>query len=219
IVKTTAFQVLECALRMLHPFVPFITEEIWQILKKLNIPKEDVVSVSCTSYPQPDQSLIDEHLEMDVERFQKIVYTIRNIRGELSIAPSVETTVEFKTSNGDQDQFLKTFYPLISTLCKINQELIAGSDLPPHPASSVGLVDGCEIRVHWPEAVQEKELQRLQKQVEQLSSMIAGREKKLANKKFVERAPENIVQQERDRCIQEKEEYERLHKQLELLMS
>ncbi|MBN2328441.1 MAG: valine--tRNA ligase [Candidatus Omnitrophica bacterium] len=219
IVKTTAFQVLECALRMLHPFVPFITEEIWQILKTLGIPEEDVVSVSSTSYPQPDQSFIDETLEAEVDRFQKIVYTIRNIRGELSIAPSVETTVEFKTSNGGQDQFLATYYPLISTLCKINQELIAGSGLPPHPASSVGLVDGCEIRVLWPEAVQEKELQRLQKQVEQLSSAIAGREKKLANKNFIERAPENVVQQERDRCIQEKEEYERLQKQLELLKS
>ena len=217
VVKKVAFQVLECALRMLHPFIPFITEELWQILKTLGIPQEDVVSIMKTSYPKSDQSAIDDALEADVEKFQKFIYVIRNIRGEVNIAPGLETKVEFKISNSADEEFLKRYYPLLSTLCKINQDLSVSADLEPNPASSVGMVDGCELRVIWPAEVEEKEIQRLQKQVEQLNKVIMGREKKLSNKNFVDRAPEKVVQIERDKCQNEQQECERLKKQLEIL--
>ncbi len=218
-VKKIAFQVLECALRMLHPFMPFITEEIWQILKKLGIPEENVDSIMQTHYPQPDTSSIDDTLEAEADKFQRMVYTIRNIRGELSIAPSATTTVEFKTGNGGDEAFLKAYYPDIASLCKINPDLRAGSDLEPHPASSVGLVDGCEIRVHWPSEVEEKEITRLKKQIAQLEKNITGREKKLSNEKFTGKAPPHVVEQERARYDSEKEEHDRLAKQLDLLNS
>ncbi len=216
-VKRIAFQVLEGTLRMLHPFMPFITEELWQILKKLGVPEEDVLSISCTRYPAVDESLIDDTLEAEVDKFQKMVYTIRNIRGELNIAPSTVTMVEFKTHKREDEEFLQKYYNHITTLCKISEELVAGSDLEPHPASSIGIVDGCEICVHWPAEVEQKEIVRLQKQIEQLEKTIAGREKKLANQKFVERAPKEVVEQEKARFEKEKSEHQRLKTQLTLL--
>ncbi len=218
-VKTIALKVLECALRMLHPFVPFITEEIWQILKSLGIPEEDQVSISCTTYPKPETERIDDSLEADAVKFQQFVYTIRNIRGELSIAPSTVTTVEFLTPNVNDEEFLNKYYPHIRTLCKINDVLIAGSNLKPHPASSVGIVDGCEIRVHWPAEVEQQEIDRLKKQLDQLSANIAKREKKLSNTQFTERAPAAVVEKERNQFEKEKSEHERLAKQLKLLIS
>ena len=216
-VKSVAFQVLESALRMLHPFVPFITEEVWQILKPLGIPEENVVSISRTRYPVPDPSRMEDELEKEALKFQEFVYTIRNIRGELGISPSVETTVEFKTRNLEDDRFLQRYHPHLATLCKINKTLIAGQEIPPHPASSIGIVDGCEVRVHWPEAVKAKEIERLRKQVEQLQGSLLRREKKLANAGFTERAPAEVVEKERALFYKEKTECERLGTQLELL--
>ncbi|RJP21779.1 MAG: valine--tRNA ligase [Candidatus Omnitrophota bacterium] len=217
VVKTVALKVLESSLRMLHPFVPFITEEIWQILKTLEIPEEHVVSISCTRYPQPELYRIDDSLESEVARFQQIIYTIRNIRGELGISPAAVTTVEFMTQNASGDKFLHAFYPAMKTLCKINDELIAGSHLKPHPASSVGIVDGCEIRVHWPAEVEKQEIERLKKQIDQLSGSIERREKKLSNANFTERAPAEVVEKERGQFEKEKSEHERLAAQLVLL--
>ncbi len=217
-VKAMAFRVLEHALRLLHPFVPFITEELWQILKPLGVVEEDAASISQTRYPGVDASWIDETLEAEVVKFQKIVYTMRNIRGELSIAPSARTTVEFKIQDGPDEWFLKKYYPHMTTLVNINEELLAGKDLEPHPASSVGLVDGCEIRVLWPAEVEEMEIKRLRKQIEQLEAAIASRGKKLGNEAFTARAPREVVEKERERFEAEKQEHERLSRQLALLV-
>ncbi len=217
VVKRIAFQVLESTLRMLHPFMPFITEELWQILKKLGVPEEDGLSVMQTPYPVEDKNLIDDELEQEATWFQQIVYTIRNIRGELNISPSTETTVEFAVQNNNDQSFLHRYYPQISTLCKINPDLRAGKNLEPYAASSIGMVDGIEVRVHWPAEVEQKEMERLKKQVEQLEKNIMGREKKLANEKFVNNAPKEVVDKERARYEQEKSDHERMKKQLDLL--
>ncbi len=216
-VKTIALRILEYSLRMLHPFVPFITEEIWQKLKLLNIPEDNVASISCTNYPKPNYDLINDSLEKEAAKFQQIVYTIRNIRGELSIAPSTETTVEFLTKNPNDEKFLQTYYPYITILCKINDRLIAGSNLKPHPASSIGIVDSCEVRVHWPAEVEIQEIDRLKKQIVQLKGSIERREKKLSNTNFTEKAPTEVVEKERNQFEREKSDHERLSKQLSLL--
>ncbi|MDX9754908.1 MAG: class I tRNA ligase family protein, partial [bacterium] len=216
VVKRVALQVLETALRALHPMIPFLTEELWQVLKTLGM-TEDHLSISQCAYPRADETKIEAELEKDVEIFQQVLYTIRNIRGELNVAPSAETTVEFKIQSAEHKAFLQAYYPLISSLCKINKELISGEDLHPKAASSVGMVSGIEIRVDWPAEVEEKEIQRLEKQVEQLAKVIVSREKKLSNANFVDRAPKDVVEQEKARFESEKQEYERLSHQLELL--
>ena len=216
VVKSIALQVLETALRALHPIIPFLTEELWQTLKSLGI-TSDHLSISQCQYPKADTSLIDDVMEKDVAIFQQMLYTIRNIRGELNVPPSLETTVEFKTSTAEQVEFLKKYYPLMTPLCRINKELICDPNLVPKAASSVGIVEGIEIRVDWPAEVQEKEMQRLKKQIEQLANVIQSREKKLSNPGFAERAPKDVVEQERARFEKEKTEHEQLSKQLAIL--
>ena len=217
VVRRIALQVLEIALRMLHPFCPFLTEELWQILKSLGLPGEDAASISSTTYPVVESARREPALEAEVKQFQDLVYTIRNIRGELGIAPNVETTVDFKTQSAAEDVFLNQYYPHLRTLCKINETLRAGRDLEPHPAASIGMVNGLEVRVHWSEEIERKEIERLQKQIEQLQSSLERRQVKLANPRFVERAPEDVVAQERDRFEKEKQDRDRLHQQLAML--
>ena len=217
VVRRIALQVFEIALRMLHPFCPFLTEELWQILKSLGLPGEDAASISSTTYPVVESARREPALEAEVKQFQDLVYTIRNIRGELGIAPNVETTVDFKTQSAAEDVFLNQYYPHLRTLCKINETLRAGRDLEPHPAASIGMVNGLEVRVHWSEEIERKEIERLQKQIEQLQSSLERRQVKLANPRFVERAPEDVVAQERDRFEKEKQDRDRLHQQLAML--
>jgi valyl-tRNA synthetase len=216
VVKSIAFQVLETALRALHPIIPFLTEELWQTLKSLGM-TEDCLSISQCAYPTAEPSRIDDALEKNVETFQQLVYTIRNIRGELNVAPSMETRVEFKVQNQNQAEFLHSFYPLMTSLCKINKDLVASDSLEPKAASSVGLVEGIELRVDWPAEVEEKEKERLQKQIEQLAKVMQMREKKLNNKGFTERAPQDVVAQEKARYASEKEEHDKLLEQCKLL--
>ncbi|MDP8244986.1 MAG: valine--tRNA ligase [Candidatus Hinthialibacter antarcticus] len=216
-VKQVAFKVLEISLRMLHPLVPFITEELWQTLKKLGVTEGDFESISQTEYPKAEEVRIDDALEAKVKLFQEMVYTIRNIRGELSIAPNVETRIEFKTATDAHDAFLQEYYQHITSLCKVNADLAAGRDLDANPAVSVGVVDGCEIRVHWPAEVQEKEIERLKKQVENLRGQLERRDKKLSNKGFVDKAPAEVVDAERARYAQDKDECDKLEEQLATL--
>ena len=216
-VKQVAFKVLEVALRMLHPLIPFITEELWQTLKKLGVTEGDFESISQTEYPKAEDARIDDALEAQVKLFQEMVYTIRNIRGELSIAPNVETRIEFKTATDAHDAFLQEYYQHITSLCKVNSDLAAGQDLDANPAVSVGVVDGCEIRVHWPAEVQEKEIERLKKQVENLRGQLERRDKKLSNKGFVDKAPAEVVDAERARYAQDKDECDKLEQQLATL--
>ncbi len=216
-VKQVAFTVLEITLRMLHPFIPFITEELWQTLKKLGVADVRVESISQTQYPKTEDARMDDDLESKVKLFQEMVYTIRNIRGELAIAPQVETRVEFKTATDEHDAFLSEYYPHITSLCKINADLAAGRYPEPNPAVSVGLVDGCEVWVHWPAEVQEKEIERLKKQVENLRGQLERRDKKLSNKGFVDKAPAEVVEAERARYQQDKDEHNKLKHQLATL--
>ncbi|MBI1389686.1 MAG: valine--tRNA ligase [bacterium] len=215
-VQQNALTTLETALRLLHPVIPFITEELWQILKKLGVTC-DAVSIMQTEYPKTDESLIDDALEAEVKTFQDVIYTIRNIRGELGIAPNIETTVEFKTASAGQDDFIRAYYAPMTALCRINAEPRVGMELEPHAASSIGLVEGCEIRVHWPAEVEEKEIERLKKQVEQLRGQIERREKKLSNESFTAKAPAEVVEQERARFEQEKSECATLEERLSVL--
>ena len=215
VVQQVALVVLETALRMLHPVIPFLTEELWQAMRPLGITDREAKSISQTAYPQPDEGWVDERLETEATRFQQVVYSIRNVRGELGISPHTETYVDFRVRSEDDLAFLQRYYDDLTALVRVQPELAAGQDLPDQPAASVALVEDCEIRVHWPAEVQEKELQRLQKQLEQLKNSLTKREKKLSNDNFTGKAPADVVQQERERYEQEKSEHDRLAAQLQ----
>ncbi len=213
--QQTALFVLESTLRLMHPFMPFLTEEIWQMLRKIGCTEQsDIPSIMVAAYPKPDFSLVEKDLERDADRFRKILYTIRNIRGELGIAPSVQTNVEFLIRDGQQDGFLRRYWADMRPLCNLNEDLRVLNKWEEKPASSSGLVDGIEIRVLWPEEVWEKEYARLEKQLIRLEQDTERRRAKLSNEQFVGKAPAQVVEKERTVLAQAEEELELIRRKV-----
>ena len=188
------------------------------MLKEIGcVEQPDGPSIMIASYPHPDEALVDKELEQEVDRFQRIVYTIRNIRGELAIPPSVLTEVEFLVRDRTPEESLSRYWNDLRQLCNVNEDLRIHHEWEEHAASSSGLVDGIEVRVFWPEEVKEKESARLEKHLSKLEQDVARRRGKLANEKFVSRAPVEGVDRERSALARAEEELELVQRKVESL--
>ena len=195
--------ILLASLRLMHPIAPFITEEIFHLLKE-RFPhikpvnpdpytKEAVnalLSPACIVAPYPEviqKEDINPKIEEDFAFINEIIYAIRNIRAEMQLAPSVATDVIIQ---GDTPS-IKANTHIISSLVRIDN-LILGGDAP-EGFSSSALVQNLKIIIPLPKELQEKEKQRLHKEQEKLEKQINQLKGQLSNSNFVERAPEELV--------------------------
>ncbi|MFH1742743.1 MAG: valine--tRNA ligase [bacterium] len=214
----TALSVLEAALRLMHPFIPFITEELWQMLKKTGcVSQPGIPSIMAAEYPKPDTALIDDALESESALFQKVVYTIRNIRGELGISPAAQTEIEFLVRESQQEQIILQYWDDMRQLCNVNEQHRVYHEWKENPASSSGLVDGIEIRLAWPEEVREKESARLEKLLAKTDQDVQRRRGKLGNEQFVKKAPAEVVERERAALATAEEELALVQRKVEAL--
>ncbi|MCB1080743.1 MAG: valine--tRNA ligase [Chlamydiia bacterium] len=196
--------VLLAALRLMHPFAPFITEEIFHLLKErfphLQPAAPDpytqeaitaLLSPACIVAPYP-QVIAKEDINPEIETsfafLNEIVYTIRNIRAEMQIAPTVATDVYIE----GETAFLQENGHIISSLVRIHTLHLGPKKLPTGFTSSA-MVGDLKIIIPLPQELLEKEKQRLLKEQEKLESQIASFKKQLDNPQFTERAPEELV--------------------------
>jgi valyl-tRNA synthetase len=203
-----ALSVLRDVIKMLHPVVPFVTEEIWQTFTAFGLASE--TSIMEASYPTVDEKQRDMDLEGLFEEFEQYVYTIRNLRGEIGLPPSEVADVVF----AGESPALLDLYPDIARLAKINPQrtIISVDDIP--SSSSVGVVAGTQVVLRWTDEMKSKEIERLNKNIEKLQKDLARIEGKLSNEKFTSKAPEAIVQKERDKADKVRHEYEVLRAKL-----
>lgn len=211
--RRTLIRVLETILRLAHPFMPFITEEIWQRIKPLAGCQGDTIMVA--HYPQADKSKIDAAALDDIEWVKRVVIGIRTIRGEMNIAPSAQLPVYF--SNGDSNdqrclnensQFMKKLANLASM-----QWLQAGEEPPVSATSLVG-----DLEIHVPMAGlidKDAELARLNKELDKLQKDLERVEAKLNNPSFVDKAPNEVVQKEQARLGEIKSASDKVREQKE----
>lgn len=198
------------AVRLIHPMAPFITEELFQLLKeKFKDVKADdgqdpftfeaieaLSKAACAVAPYPtvlDEKLIDPEIEETFSLIEKVVYTIRNIRGEMKLAPTVETEVHISGNKEDHNfKILNGYLPIISSLVKT-------SKIDMHPAEpnlgfvSTGMVEGLKVMIPLPHEWKEKEHKRLCKEKEKLSEAAAKTSLQLENPSFLEKAPSELV--------------------------
>lgn len=202
---------LDSLLRLLSPIIPFVTEEIWRLLNEmasvrgLDKPGEATRSITIASWPEADTDAIDESIEEQFAVFQKVLGAVRNIRSQQNIPPKekVEFVVRTNAEIAAQIQPLADYFASLS-----KSELLAiGEEIEiPSPNATVSLPD-IEIYVDLKDFIDvEAELKRLDKEVDRTSGLIASKEKKLSNANFVDRAPAEVVQQERDSLEQLKEQ-------------
>ena len=190
----TLVTVLEQALRLLHPFMPFITEEIWQQLPHRG------ESIMIASYPRGRAALIDAGAEREMGLVIELVTALRNIRGEMRIAPGVTLTATARMA-GEHQRLFRDHAPLVEALARTQLTMDPAATRP--PSTALAVVGTSEVYVDLAGVVDlVAERQRLAKEIAKVDEAIAFVTQKLARPDFVERAPEEIVERERTRLAE-----------------
>jgi len=204
--RTRLLSVLEQALRLLHPFMPYITEELWQQLpgvgKQLLHPayREAEPTIMLATYPESRAGLIDEGAEWEMQAVIDLITRVRNIRSEMQIKPSEPIPVLI----GAPDERLRAVYSAntnqIARLLRASEVSVSDQLDAPRASARAVLVGGAEVAVPLAGLIDfAQEKQRLSKEQEKLAAEAAKLEAQLANPQFAERAPAEKVEEVRAR--------------------
>lgn len=193
-VKYTLTKVLENILALAHPLIPFITESIYQQLKAhLNDAKDTIMDVS---YPVATQDLEAPEAEKAIVWLQNVVTTLRNMRSEVGIKPSLEISLIVKDVAEIDKEYLAQTEGFIKALARVNN--IEFNDNPPTSLSQI--VEGLELNIPLAGLVDiEAEKARLDKELDKLKGEVDRVQKKLSNERFVSNAPEAVVAAEQEK--------------------
>ena len=193
----TLLDVLETVLRLLHPLMPFITEEIWQnVAPRLNRQGDTLM---LANWPSSDSAVIDASAEDDIEWLKTVISAVRTIRSEANIAPGETLDVLLGNATADDAANLEKHFPSLEKLAKVKSaKVLKASD--EQPPALTALAGTLEVMVPMAGVVDvEKELSRLDKELERMMADQARTTAKLANKNFVDRAPEAVVAKEKQK--------------------
>jgi valyl-tRNA synthetase len=191
----TLVTTLETTLRLLHPFMPFITEEIWQRLP------HDGDSIMIAPYPKAVRRRVDAAAERDMAVLMGAVAAIRTIRGEMRVPPAATLAVTAKTA-GTHGALLREHAALVQALARATLTVDPRATRP--RASALGVVGGTELYVTLEGVVDlGAERQRLEKEIRRAEEAIAFGRAKLARPEFAERAPAEIVEKEREKLVEQ----------------
>jgi valyl-tRNA synthetase len=187
-VLSRAISLFEEMLKLVHPFMPFITEEIWQLLGD----RQNGESISTQEFPKYFGIVVDEVAEANVEFVQNIITAIRNIRGEMNIPPSKTVNVFLKTNKIDSEQS-----KYIKSLVRIN-ELRVDPNMQKPNASASAVVKGCDIFIPLEGLIDfDVERTRIEKEIARISGALESVKKKLSNQGFVAKAPSEVIEREK----------------------
>ena len=189
--KETAMAVVQealmVALKLLHPFMPFITEEIWQ-----RLPGTDG-SIMTARFPDVSDFLRDEDALKEMNLLMGVIAAIRNIRGEMNISPSKNVSLIIDAKNERDEEILERNLAYIQTLAKVDSSSI-GSGLPKPDKSATAIFEETSVHVLLEGLIDfEEEKKRIRKAVNKIEKEMAASNKKLSNKGFLEKAPAEIV--------------------------
>lgn len=187
-VLTRSLALFADMMKLIHPFMPFISEEIWQLLDE----RKDGESISTSDFPKQNIELIDEKAEKEMKFTQDVITAIRNIRGEMNVPPSKSISVYLKTKSLSEIQL-----NYIKSIARV-EELVINVNLQKPKASASAVVSGCDIFIPLDGIIDlDVERERLEKEINRLNGMLIGVSKKLTNERFVNNAPTEVVEKEK----------------------
>ncbi len=194
IARSISLYVLDNVLRLLHPFMPFITEEIWHALPGHDA---DGASVLLQPYPVDDPKRHDRRVEHDMVLLQQIIGAVRNIRGELNVPPAKEAELWVRTEDEEKRAVIRANEKAVQKLARLSR-IRFEAERPKTAAGAV--VQGIEIFVPLAELINvDAERSRLKKEIDRLSAQLEALDKKLSNENFVSRAPQDVIEKERQK--------------------
>ncbi len=213
--RHTLVSVLESLLRLLHPIIPFITEEIWQRVAPLADKKGE--SIMLAPYPQYDAKLINEKSKLELEWLKNIIIAIRTIRSEMNIAPGkllpilLRKGVKFDHENEKQHQHLLITLAKLESINWLKPDETA-------PSSATAFVGELEIFIPMAGFInKQEETERLQKEIAKLEKELTFISNKLMNPQFIDKAPAEVVNKERAKQSELSATVAKLKKQMEEL--
>jgi len=207
--RRTLIRVLEAVLRLAHPIIPFITEELWQAV---SVPAgkrhaDETTSISVQPYPVPDTTRLDAQAVQHMTQLQAQIDAVRTLRSEMRLPPAQRVPL---IARGDA-QVLERNRPYLMALARLESVQIVAQ--LPDVGAPVQVVDTTELMLHVEIDVQ-AERARLEKEVARLQGEITRAQTKLANPSFVTRAPEAVVAQEHARIVQFQQTLDKIQAQL-----
>jgi valyl-tRNA synthetase len=211
--RQTLVRVLEAALRLMHPIMPFITEEIWQSIKDLAGVTGD--SIMLQPFPVADASKIDSKAVAEIEWIKAFIMGIRRIRSEMDIKPSQVLDVLLQNWSADDQALFATGETFARTLAKVGNATWLGKD-DTAPESATALVGEMQILIPLAGLIdKDAEIARLTKEIEKLQKNLGGLEGRLNNPAFADKAPAAVLEQTRKQADEQRAALGQLVGQLE----
>lgn len=208
--QATLCNVLEICLRLLHPFMPFVTEELWQKFA------DEPNSIMIASYPQTDQTLFDDVAEDEMKTLTQLIRAVRSIKADAGV-PTATVPVTLVPINGEQQTLINNNLWLITPLARLESVLFSGAGQERPKQSVSASVQGLEIYVPLAGMIDmETERTRLRKRLNDLDQERARCQTRLDNPNFIARAPANVVESERERLTTFEDERTKLVDRLNL---
>ena len=210
------WRVLRDTTILLHPFIPFVTEEIWHKLPGTE------GSIMQAVFPSDDSASIDSRRrdidsESKMELISGIITGIRNVRGEMNISPSLSLPVMVQSQNESTRKIVRQHQDLIINLAKLDSITVQKPGERP-PTAATAIVDGASIFVSLEGIIDfAKEKGRLEKKITKLTGELAVISKKLDNEDFINKAPEEIVEKEKNKYARAVEKQQKLQATLDKL--
>jgi valyl-tRNA synthetase len=218
--RRTLLRVLETILRLAHPVIPFITEQLWQTVAPLTGHKMKMDgnavrdSIMMQPYPESQAGKIDEHAEAWMAELKSMTDACRNLRGEMQLSPALRVPLVMEATDAAQTSRLQSFAPYLQALAKLSEVNVA-EKLPESPAP-VSIVGTAKLMLQV-EIDVAAERERLNKEIARLDGEITKANSKLGNESFVARAPAQVVAQEKERVANFSATLEKLREQFSKL--
>jgi valyl-tRNA synthetase len=210
-----AIDVFDASLRLLHPIMPFVTEELWQNIRR----RAAGASIMRQRFAALQESLIDTKVEAEMAFLQHAIESIRNIRGEMGIPPGKELPLLLKMGHGVSAEQFRRYEGYVSRLARVGSiSYLSGAEKPRLAATAV--VDGEELFVPLEGLIDiELERGRLRKEIVRIEELVRGISGKLDNPSFVQRAPKEVVEKEREKLNSFRQTLEKVQRNYDALQA
>jgi valyl-tRNA synthetase len=206
--QKTLIHVLDQILKLLHPLMPFITEEVWQRTSKLT--NENEASIMLSAYPQVDTAFINDTIEEELEWLKSAIQAVRTIRSEMSISPAKQIPLILRNCTSVLKERVEKYQQIFKALSKIT-DIHYLSPEEKAPVSATAVLGEIELLIPMADLIDKgAELARLAKEIAKLDKDISLAEGKLNNPKFTDKAPAEIIAKEQEKLAQANQSKDKL---------
>jgi valyl-tRNA synthetase len=182
----------EASLRLLHPVMPFITEEIWHAMYDANPPLK---SLALAPYPQADETQIDLRAETEMAILQDVIASVRNLRAELKVEPRLKTPIEIFAAEAEVRALIEQNQGAVRNDRQANVEELTFAEKPLAQVGNVRHTARFDVRLVYEQKIDvAAECERLKKEMEKIEKGIASGQRQLGNEQFLAKAPPQVVE-------------------------